>query len=66
VRDPDRPRQVGEEDRARLERCDEQRLEAVVVEGDRLPELGDTPRDLVAREVDVPDRGSVGYEASLS
>ena len=40
--DPERPRQVGDEDDARFERCDEQRLPTFVVTGDLAPELADT------------------------
>ena len=42
VVDPDRAGQVGDEDDARLERRDEQRLPALVVTGDLAPELADT------------------------
>ena len=40
--DPERPGQVGDEDDARFERRDEQRLSALVVTGDLAPELPDT------------------------
>ena len=42
VVDPERARQVGDEDDARLERRDEQRLSPCVVTGDLAPELADT------------------------
>ena len=42
VVDPDRARQVGDEDDARLERRDEERLSTLVVTGDLAPELADT------------------------
>jgi hypothetical protein len=40
--DPDRARQVGDEDNARLERRDEEGLSTLVVTGDLAPELADT------------------------
>jgi hypothetical protein len=55
VEDRDRARQVGEEDEARLQRGDEERLSAFVVGGDLDAELGDAGRDLVGGEVDLPD-----------
>jgi hypothetical protein len=42
VVDPDRPGKVGDEDDARLEGRDEERLPAGVVTGDLAPELLDT------------------------
>ena len=42
VVDPDRARQVGDEDDARLERRDEERLSTLVVTGDLASELADT------------------------
>jgi hypothetical protein len=59
VRDPQRPREIGQEDGARLERRDEQRLEAGVGLGELLAELGDPPADLLAAQVDIPDGVSV-------
>jgi len=44
-----RPREVGEEDDARLERRDEQRLPVCVVLGERGPQLTDTDGDLLGR-----------------
>jgi hypothetical protein len=55
VDDPDRPREVGEEDDARLERRDEQRRPALVVGCDLGAELGDTGPDLGRREEDLSD-----------
>jgi hypothetical protein len=55
VQDRQRARQVGEEDEARLQRSDEQRLPALVVGGDLRAELGDARRDLIRREVDLAD-----------
>jgi hypothetical protein len=64
VRGGQRPREVGEEDGARLQRRDEQRLAA----GVRLREVGaelcDAAADLLARQVDLPDRVAVGGEAA--
>jgi hypothetical protein len=64
VRDRDRSRQVGDEDEARLQRRDEQRLAAVVVADDLAPELADARRQLLAREVDLADLVAARYEAS--
>ena len=58
VRDRQRPREVGEEDRARLQRRDEERVPPLVGGGDLDAELGDAARDLLAREVDLPDRSA--------
>jgi len=55
VRDRDRAREVGEEDEARLERADEQRLAAVEVARDLRAELRDARSQLVGREVDLAD-----------
>jgi hypothetical protein len=66
VQDPDRPGQVGEEDEARLQGRDEERLPAVVVRGDLGAQLGDAGGDLLGREVDLADalvRGDVRAEA---
>jgi hypothetical protein len=66
VGDRDRPREVGEEDDARLQRRDEQRLAAGVVAGDLPAELGDARRELLAREVNLADVVSLArrYDAS--
>jgi hypothetical protein len=62
VRDRQGPREVGEEDRAGLERGDEQRLAARVRIGQLGAELADAAPDLVAGQVDLPDRVTVGLE----
>jgi len=59
VRDRQRAREIAEEDGARLQRRDQQRLPTGVRTGERLPELGDAAADLLAREVDLPDRVAV-------
>jgi hypothetical protein len=64
MRDRNRTREVGDEDEARLQRRDEQRLQAVVVADDLAPELADACRQLLAREVDLADRVAGRYEAS--
>jgi hypothetical protein len=72
VEDRKRAREVGEEDDARLERSDEQRLPAGVVGRDLRSELLDPGRDLGGREVDLADtivsgcEGIFGQEASFS
>jgi hypothetical protein len=55
VQDRDRARQVCEEDEARLQRGDQERLTALVVGGDLGAELGDAYGDLLGREVDLAD-----------
>jgi hypothetical protein len=55
MRDRDRAREVGEEDEARLERPDEQRLTAVEVAGNLRAELRDTRGQLAGRKVDLAD-----------
>jgi hypothetical protein len=55
VEDRDRPRQVGDEDEARLQRRDEQRLAVAIVGRDLGAELGDAAGDLLRAEVDLPD-----------
>jgi hypothetical protein len=55
VEDRRRPREVGEEDEARLQRRDEERLETVVVGRDVGTELLDSALDLVPAEVDLAD-----------
>jgi hypothetical protein len=65
VMDPDRARQVGEEEQARLERPDEERLTPGVVRCDLAAELGDARADLLRGQVDVPDAILLrDYEAS--
>ena len=65
VQDRQRPREVGEEDGARLQRRDEHRLAAGVVGGDRGAELAHARGDLGGREVHLAG-GVVSYEASFS
>jgi hypothetical protein len=57
MQDRHRARQVGEEDDARLQRRDEQRLASGVVPRDRSAELADPNGDLLGGEVDVADPG---------
>jgi len=56
VRDRQGAGEVGEEDGARLERRDEQRLAARVGTGQLGAQLGDPAPDLVTGQVDLPDR----------
>jgi hypothetical protein len=65
MKDRERAREVGQEDQARLERRDEDRVPAVVVAGDLRGELPDAAADLLAREVDLADAAR-GYDASSS
>jgi hypothetical protein len=51
----DRTRQVGDEEKARLQRPDEERLGVAVVRGDLSTEAGDTAADLLRRQVDLAD-----------
>ena len=48
-------REVGQEDGARLERRDEQRLAARIRLGELCAELGDAATDLRPGQVDIPD-----------
>jgi hypothetical protein len=48
-----RTREIGHERNARLERADEQRLQAGVVRGDRRTDLADTALNLVLVEEDL-------------
>jgi hypothetical protein len=66
VVDPERPGQVGDEDDARLQRRDEERLTVFVVTRDLAPELADTRLQLPAREVDLPEARLGSYDASSS
>jgi hypothetical protein len=52
-------REVGQEDRARLERRDEQRLASCVRIGELGAELGDAATDFRTGQVDIPDGVSV-------
>jgi hypothetical protein len=66
VRDCNGARQVGDEDRARLQRRDQDRILALVVAGDRRAELADACGDFRGGEVDLTDPG-VGLQlASVS
>ena len=56
--------QVRDEDDARLERRDEERLPPFVVTRDLAPELTDTRPKLLAREVDLPEPRPRSYDAS--
>jgi hypothetical protein len=62
--DGDRAREIRDEDDAGLERGDEQRLATLVVLCDLAAELAYARRELLAREVDLPDRRRQGYDAS--
>jgi hypothetical protein len=62
VGDGERAREVAEEDGARLQRRDEERLAVAVRERQLRAELGDAAPDLVPRQVDLPDRVAVRRE----
>jgi hypothetical protein len=66
VVDRQRPREIGEEDDARLERGDEERLAPGVVGADLAAQLADARRDLLGTEVDVADAAVQVYDASSS
>ena len=68
MQDRQRTREICQEDGARLERRDEERLEGLEVRREEPAELCDTGRDLLAGEVDLPDRPVWRriYEASFS
>jgi hypothetical protein len=55
VRDPKRPREIGDEDDARLQRGDEERLAAVIVACELAAELAYARLQLLAREVDLAE-----------
>jgi hypothetical protein len=57
MRDRDRPREIGQEDEARLQQRDEQQVAAGVVAGDVRPELADASLELRGREKDLADAG---------
>ncbi|HUQ21883.1 MAG TPA: hypothetical protein VM049_02615 [Gaiellaceae bacterium] len=57
-------REVCEEDRAGLQRRDEQRLAVPVRLRQLVAELNDPPADLVAGQVDLPDGVAVGRETA--
>ena len=58
VWDAERPREVGNEDDARLQRGDEQRLSSLVVARELAAELAYTRPQLLAREVDLAEAGA--------
>jgi hypothetical protein len=66
VRDPERAREIGDEDEARLQRRDEQRLAPVVVACEVAAELADPCLQLLAREVDRAEARAAAYDASSS
>jgi hypothetical protein len=66
VRDAQRPREIGEENEASLQRRDQERLESVVVPGDLTAELADARLQLLAGEVDLPETWAPAYDASSS
>jgi len=53
--DRNRAREIGDEDEARLQEPDEQRLTAGVVIRDLPAELVDAGGDLLGAEIDLPD-----------
>lgn len=53
--DRERSREVGQEDGARLERRNEQRIASCIRLGDLLAELADPSTDLRTGQVDIPD-----------
>jgi hypothetical protein len=55
VGDPERAREVGDEDEACFQRRDEQRFEPVVVTRELSPELADACLQLPPREVDLAE-----------
>jgi hypothetical protein len=62
VGDRERAREIGEEDDARLERRDQQRLSAGIGSFQLGTELGDTASDLLPGQIDLPDRVALGGE----
>jgi hypothetical protein len=59
VGDREGAREIGQEDRARLERRDEQRLASCVRFGELCAELGDSATDFRTGQVNIPDGVSV-------
>jgi hypothetical protein len=59
VGDEEGSREVGQEDGARLERRDEQRLAFCIRVGELCAELADPATDLRTGQVDVPDGVSI-------
>ncbi len=66
VRDPERAREIGDEDDARLQGRDEQRLASVVVTREVTAQLADACLQLLAREVDLAEARAPAYDASSS
>jgi hypothetical protein len=66
MRDGNRAREVGEEEDARLQRGDEDRLAPLVVAGDLGAELRDARLNFAGREVDLTERLLGLYEARSS
>jgi hypothetical protein len=64
--DRDGAREIGDEDEARLQQPDEERVAAGVVLGDLRAELGDASGDLLGGKVELADRRIAGYEARSS
>jgi hypothetical protein len=62
VRDGERAGDVREEDDARLERRDQDRIEARVITRDLVAELGNPGSNLRAAEIDGPEVALVGSE----
>ena len=58
VGDAKGPGEVGDEDEARLQRCYQQRLPAVVVAPELAPEFADARLQLLPGEVDLAEAGA--------
>jgi hypothetical protein len=63
VLDRDRPREVGEEDEARLQQRDEEEVAALVVARDVRAQLLDAAAQLLGAEEDLADGGIGVYDA---
>jgi hypothetical protein len=59
-------RKIRDEDDARLEWRDEQRLAPLVIAPELTPKLADARVQLLAREVDLAEAGAAAYDASSS
>jgi len=66
VEDRDRPREVGEEDDARLQRSDQEQLALGVVARDVGAELLDARPQFLGAEEDLADARIGGYDARSS
>jgi hypothetical protein len=55
VHDRQCPRKIGDEDERRLQRCDENRFQIVVVGGDVRAQLLDARLNFLGGEIDLPD-----------